>query len=46
MTEVILKARSWKGEAIASKHRARNLKSLKEEKKEKINDLTVFKEDG
>ena len=41
-----LKARSWKGEADASKERAENLKKLKEEKKEKINNFHVFKEDG
>ena len=41
-----LKTRSLRGEVNASKKRAENLKRLKEEEKEKINDPVVFKEDG
>ena len=45
-TMQFLKTRSFRREANVSKKRVDNLKKLKVEKKEKINDLLVFKEDG
>ena len=45
-TMQFLKIRSLRGEANASKKREKNLKKLKVEKKEKINDHLVFQDDG